>query len=427
MVIIAFSIFIIPASAEYKPAFKVRGRNAILYNVDTDTVLYTKNPDEKTYPASLTKIMVAVLLVEKNKNLKDLTVTISNNVYEEYKYSEAVIAGFDAGQKVNGHDLLAYTLVKSCADASAAIAEYVAGSEAAFIEMMNDKAKELGMTSTNFTNCHGLHDPNHYSTARDMCILTKYAMQYSVIKDIVEVARYETKDGITLAATNLMIDPNSGYYYKYATGFKTGFTDEAGRCLASTASYEGMTYILIMLGCPAVEGSVENRYEFIDSAELYRWAFLGFSYVSILDKSEVVDSIPVEYSWDYDSVNVRPHKDLYALMPNEADKSTLNMKVKYKNDKLEAPVKKGQVVGTIEMYYADQLVGIVDCVAAESIEGSSILKTVRSVSDFFRRNKKVIAAILLIIVAIVIIFVIAVIRLNSKKKKYGRVRNYKRF
>lgn len=425
--VLAVSVFIIPAFAEYKPTFEIRARNAILYNVDTDTVLYSLDPDEKTYPASLTKIMVAILLVEKNQNLDDLTVTISPEIYEEYKYSEAVIAGFEAGQKVNGHDLLAYTLVKSCADASAAIAEYVAGSEEEFIKMMNAKAKELGMNNTNFKNCHGLHDPEHYSTARDLCILTKYAMQYSLITDIVKVARYETKDGITLAATNLLIDPNSDYFYKYATGFKTGFTDEAGRCLASTASYEGMTYIAIMLGCPAVEGSIENRYEFIDSAELYRWAFLGFSYVSVLGDSDVVDSLPIEYSWDYDSVNVRPEKEIYALMPNEADKSTLDMKIKYKSESIEAPVKENQVVGTIEMYYANQLIGTVNCVAANSVEGSALLKTFSSIKEFFFQNRKTIAAVLLGIVLVIIGFIIAIIRLNSKRKKYGRVRNYKRF
>lgn len=432
---LAVSILAPCASAKntFRPTFDIHARSAILYNVDTDTVVYDVDADKRMYPASLTKIMVAVLLVEKNQDLENLTLTVSEDVYYEYRYSEAVIAGFEAGQQVNGYDLLAYTMVKSCADASAVIAEYVAGGEAAFIELMNKKAKEIGMTGTHFTNCHGLHDENHYSTARDMCILTKYAMQYSMITDVVKVARYITKDGITLAATNFLIDPNSSpdYYYKYATGFKTGYTNEAGRCLASTATYEGMTYILILLGCPAQENSVENRYEFIDSGELYRWVFTSISYRSVLPKNETVDSLKVNFSWDYDNVQVVAKNEVFSMMPNEADDSTLSYEVEYdeeyKKNGIEAPLKKGKKVGVVKVKYAGEVIGTTDAVIAHSIEGSQLLKISSGVTDFLEENLKYIAFGALILIVLLIIFIALVVRLNSKKKKYGKVRNYKRF
>lgn len=425
-VVFLVSALSLPANA-YKPTFKHHANSVLLYNVDTDTVVYSQDPDKRVYPASLTKIMVAVLLIEKNDNLKDLTLTVSEEIYLRYRYSEAVIAGFETGDEVNGYDLLAYTMVKSCADAAGIIAEYVAGSEAAFIDMMNQKAKELGMTSTNFTNCHGLHDENHYSTARDMCILTKYAMQYSAITDTAKVARYETVDGITLAATNLLIDPTSGYYYRYATGFKTGYTNEAGRCLASTATYEGMTYICIMLGCPPQEDSLENRYEFIDTAELYRWVFTSFTYRQVLEGSETVDSIPIDYSWDYDTVNVRPSKDIFALVPIDADESTFKVEVEFTNDRLQAPVKKGTVVGAVNVYYAEEKVGAANAVVAESVEGSQILRATSGITAFLKKYKTIFALIALILLVLIIIFIAITIRLNSKKKKYGTVRRYKRF
>ncbi len=128
----------VPAYA-YKPTFETKAKAAILYNNDTDTVVYSKNADEKMFPASLTKIMVAVLFVENCDNLQDLTLTVSEDIYLRYRYSDAVIAGFETGDKVNGYDLLAYTLVKSCADAAGLIAEYVSGSEDAFIDLMNKK------------------------------------------------------------------------------------------------------------------------------------------------------------------------------------------------------------------------------------------------------------------------------------------------
>ena len=425
-VIFLVSALTLPANA-YKPTFKNHADAVLLYNVDTDTVVYSQNPDKRVYPASLTKIMVAILLIEKNDNLKDLTLTVSEEIYLRYRYSEAVIAGFQTGDKVNGYDLLAYTMVKSCADAAGMIAEYVAGSEAAFIDMMNAKARELGMTSTNFTNCHGLHDENHYSTARDMCILTKYAMQYSAITDTAKVARYETVDGITLAATNLLVDPTSGYYYRYATGFKTGYTNEAGRCLASTATYEGMTYICIMLGCPPQEDSLENRYEFIDTAELYRWVFTSFTYRQVLEGRETVDSIPIDYSWDYDTVNVRPSKDIFALVPVDADQSTFKVEVEFTNDRLEAPVKKGTVVGVVNVYYAEEKVGAANAVVAESVEGSQLLRATSGITKFLKKYKNIFAIIALILLILIIVFIAVTIRLNSKKKKYGTVRRYKRF
>ena len=411
----------------YKPAYKLHSKATFLYNIDTDTVVFSQNPDEKMYPASLTKIMVALLYCEKFDNLKDKTFTVSKKVAEEYQYSEAVTGGFEEGDKINGYDLLAYTMVKSCADASAVIAEEVSGSEPEFIDLMNKRAKELGLNNTHFTNCHGLHDPNHYSTARDLCTLTRAAMNISVIKDIVTVPRYETKNGITLAASNLLVDPSSGYYYKYATGFKTGYTDEAGRCLASTATYEGMTYISILLGCPAVENSLINRYEFLDTAELFRWVFTSFTYRSVLSPNETVDSVPVSYSWDSDTVNIRPKDEVFALVPIGANKSTFKIKTEYKVKNLEAPVKKGDILGTVKVNYAGNVIGTCDAIAAESVEGSQVLKLLTIIKDFIKKNSIIFVPLALGILIAIIILIAITVRLNSKKSKYGKVKRYKRY
>lgn len=424
--ILAFSVLTIPAYA-YKPTAELHAGAVMLYNTDTDTVLFAENENEKMYPASLTKIMVAVLFVEKESNLKDLTLTVSSGVYETYKYSDAVTAGFEAGETVNGYDLLAYTMVKSCADAAAVIAEHVAGSEAAFVDMMNEKAQQIGMYNTHFSNCHGLHENDHYSTARDLCILTNYALKYSAICDIASQARYETKNGITLAATNMLIDPSTDYYYQYATGFKTGFTDEAGRCLSSVASHNGMTYICIMLKCPAVENSITNRYEFLDSAKLFQWAFENFQYRSVLSKNETVDSIPIKYSWDYDTVNVKVEKEIFALIPIDADESTFQIKTVYKQKDLDAPTKQGTAVGTVAVYYAGECIGTANAVTAESVEGSKLLKATESAKDFLNTYKNIFIALILVAFIVVIIFIALTIRLNSKKKKYGKVKKYKRF
>ena len=232
----------------------IEGQSAVLMDAVTDTVLYSKNPDDRLYPASITKIMTAMLAL-KYGNMDD-TVTISQeNVTLE---SGSQVAGFQAGDQVTMDQLLHCLLVYSANDAASAIAEHVGGTTDKFVEMMNSFAAELGCTGTHFTNPHGLQDENHYTTPYDIYLMLKEALNYPEFTDITQMSSYTVtykhSDGSDASAT---LPATDHYLTGEATapkdvtilGGKTGTTDKAGNCLAllSQNAY-GKPFISIVMG-----------------------------------------------------------------------------------------------------------------------------------------------------------------------------------
>ncbi len=224
---------------------------AVLMDKD-GKVLYEFNHDERIYPASLTKIMTALVAIENMDNIND-TITIPGDIYDYINAENASTAGFYAYETVTFNDLLHGTLLSSGAECSLALAVYLGGSEEMFVRMMNEKAKEIGMENTNFTNVCGLHNYEHYSTAEDMAILLNYALKNSEFKSIFTTPDYYTTtdyhtDGIMLSST--MFSQMDYYSFEGGEflGGKTGYTSEAGYCLASLAEVSGEEYTLITVG-----------------------------------------------------------------------------------------------------------------------------------------------------------------------------------
>lgn len=217
------------------------------------------NSEEQIYPASLTKIMTAIVAIE---NLDDLNtqITLSPTIFEKLYGRDATQAGFEAGESVRAIDLLYGVILPSGAECCLALADYIAGSEAAFVEMMNKKASRLGMDGTHFCDSTGLHDPEHYSTARDMAILLKYALKNRTFREIIESTKRSTgvtnvhPDGITFYSTMFKNLPDAAVTGGKIMGGKTGYTDDAGLCLASFAQIEGREYILVTAGAPGNTG-----------------------------------------------------------------------------------------------------------------------------------------------------------------------------
>ena len=292
---------------------------------------------------------------------------------------------------------------------------------------MNDKAAQLGLKNTRYSNPVGLHDENNYTTVRDIFTLTKYALKNKTFKEICETSRYTMpatnySGERTLTSTNELQNSNNPNYYQYAKGVKTGFTDEAGRCLVSTASYGGYNYMCIVMKCPN-DGTGKH---FKDSTELYRWAFNNFSFKEVADSTEPVCEMPLELSLDTDFVPLYFKKPFVTILPNEADDSTIRVVPILKKDAVtnkevvEAPVKKGDVLGVAEIYYAEKLIGTVDLVVGEDIPASKLLVGVKKVKAFFSSSYM---KILYGVVAIaIIIFIILVIKLNIALIKRRKVR-----
>lgn len=251
---------------------EISSKNAVLYRVSDWSVVYDKGAEERIYPASMTKIMTALVMLENEPDL-DQTMVIDTDSYNALYEADASVAGFDPGETVTVRDLLYGMLLPSGADCSMTAAVNIGGSEAGYVDMMNQKAAELGMTNTHFANCTGLHDDNHYSTVADIAKLLNYALQDGNFQAVITKDSYTTQptdvhpDGVTLRSTLFRAMATAGIEAPEIMGGKTGFTDEAGLCLASVANVNGEEYILVTAG--AGGSSSEEPNHVIDAHNIY--------------------------------------------------------------------------------------------------------------------------------------------------------------
>lgn len=419
-----FSAVLCPlsVSAYEVTGFEINAKAGMLISMDTGEILYENNIDKKIYPASITKIMTAILMLESEKYDPDAKIAMTQEVLTMILGTGSVVSNLRAGEKITQKDLLYYVLMSSAGDCTYLAAQYYSGSVEAFVEKMNEKAKELGLENTHYVNPIGLHDDNHYTTVRDIQKLTAYALKNPTFKEVCETPRYTV--GATnysgqrvLSTTNFLQDTTTNYYYQYAKGVKTGFTDEAGRCLVSTAVYNGYTYMCILVGCPNNAG---KRYEFADSAELYRWAFNNFSFKEIAKSDEPVCEIPVELSFDTDFVTLYFKEPFVSVLPNDADDSTIIIEPHLNSESVEAPVKKGEVLGTADVIFAEKVIGTVELVAGEDVESSWLLVAMEKVKGIF--SSVYMKVVYVAIALVVVIFIALCIKMNFSRIKKRKVK-----
>lgn len=392
---------------------------------ENDTIIYSKDADKRMYPASIAKLMTAIVMVENIKDFETETIVFSKEAMNRILGTgSAVYAGdgLKIGEEMKASEALAALLITSSGDVAYAISEHVGGTTENFVQMMNDKAKEMGLNGTHYTNPVGLHDDNLYTTARDIYYLAKYAFGIEKIKSLLSHTSYTFEatnfhDSITLPASNLMINPNSNVYYRYAVCGKTGFTSKAGRCLVSMAEYGGYTYIAVVLDAKTINGS---RNEFIDSANMFRWAFNNFEFKSVLDASTPVTEAPLHLSSEYDYLPICFEGGLKTILPKEADASTIEYDLKLNQDEFRAPVKKGDVVGSADIFYAEEKIGTLNLVAGQTVKASPLLVFLDSAKKFLTSLPMKIFY--LVLASVIVIFVLAVIILNKGKKQKRRVK-----
>ena len=406
----------------YEPTatgIEITANAAMLVSMDTDEVLYEKNADAKVYPASITKIMTTLLILESDKYNPTGKIAMTEEALDLISGTGSSVSLLKVGDEFTELDLLYMVLMSSYGDCSLLAAIHYGGSVDGFVEQMNTRAAELGLTNTSYQNPIGLHHENNYTTARDTYILTKYALQNETFKQICETTRYTfetSKSGTrTLSTTNFLHDNTTNYYYPYAKGVKTGYTDEAGRCLVSTASYDGYNYMCIIFGCPPKE-----KKHFTESADLYRWAFKNFEYKTVANTTTPVAQIEVDLSHDIDSISLYVEKSIVSILPKDADESTISIVPHLDAQKVDAPIKSGQVLGTADVVYAEKVIGTVNLIATQNVEKSPLLQTFRGAKNTLTSiYMKIIYA---IIGLIVLYFIIAIIVMNVKGKKKRKVK-----
>lgn len=416
--IFAFSF---PASAYQINEYELHCDAAMVISLDTGDVLYAKNHTEKLYPASITKLMTAIVMVENIDDLDNTYMTYTKTANNLILGTGSVVYNLNIGEKMKAKDALASLLVSSHGDTAYMIAEHVGGTIENFVDMMNEKAEEMGLQDTHFVNPVGLHDDDHYTTAADIYVFAKYAFEIDVIKEMASQARYKMEATNvhaerTIANSNLLIDPNSNVYYKHTICGKTGFTDEAGRCLVSTASNGTYTYMAIVLNAKTKNG---KRYDFIDSENMYRWAFDNFEYKTVLEPSTPVDEVKVNLSNDADHVSVVLEGGLKALLPKDADLSTVQIKTNLFAEEINAPVQKGAILGTADIYYAEEKIGTINLIAANTVEHSKFkvfVEDAKTVSiNFF--TSTIMKVFYVLVILVIVGFIALTVWLNLTKKK----------
>lgn len=251
---------------------ELNSREAILVRLSDRSILYHHNRDDLTYPASLTKIMTTLVALE---NLPDLEerIVLEESIFPALYQENASMAGFQPGEAVRALDLLYGVMLPSGAEAAIGLSRAIAGSEAAFAEKMNERAAQLGMNGTHFTNATGLHDSEHYTTVKDMAILLAYALNNDTFRDIFTAARHTTaptnlhEDGVTFRSTLFAKIGSPSFGGGEIIGGKTGYTSAAGQCLASLAVKNGEEFILITTG--AQRDETDTQYNMLDALLVY--------------------------------------------------------------------------------------------------------------------------------------------------------------
>lgn len=347
----------------------------ILIDADTGEVLYGKNENAKMYPASTTKIMVALLALE---NLQpEEMVTASNSALSLLPPGHTNI-GIKNGEQLSVRDLLYALMLPSAGDAANVLGEKISGSVDEFVKLMNKRAAEIGMKNTNYMNASGAHDELHYTTASDMALLARTVMENKMFREIVKTDVYvieateQYPEERRLLNTNHLVSKKrtSKYYYEYATGIKTGFTNPAKRCLVSSASKNGVNLICVALGADVVNN---EQMDFVDSRNLFEYGFSSYSRKTVVKKGEIVSEVKIKSAkGDSDNVLLEAGADITKLTQSDKELGEKTSKLTLYNDVVEAPIKKGEVLGEMEYFVDNVSVGKIPLVSTKDYARSTI-------------------------------------------------------
>ncbi|MBQ9531854.1 MAG: D-alanyl-D-alanine carboxypeptidase [Eubacterium sp.] len=405
------------SEAMYKVNEKVYADAYMLINLDDSSlpVIAAKNQNKKKYPASLTKIVTAMVTIN---NVPDLSkkAKVSQGVILSLANTGAQIAGLEVGEERTIEELLYLTMVYSACDACRVLGEYVAGSVDNFVSMMNDWVQSLGCENTHFTNADGLHDDDHYSTAADMATITLEALKNDTFVKISTTKSIDYKK-YTFIHTNFMLDKfHVTYYYEYAEGIKTGSTTEAGYCVITKASKDGYNYLAVVMDSPIKKlDGIDTKCSFIDAATLFDWAFNSLKYSTTIRKNDLVTEVPVNNGKDADTVQLVAKEDVTTLVPSSLDASAVIVKPIDPPESLNAPITKGDEICKAEIIYANKVIAKTKLVAAKTVELSAFLKIFNGIRNFF--GNKFVLAILLILIVVAIIYIIVFAKKLKKEKK----------
>lgn len=406
----------------------IQCKAALLVDANTGLAVYAKNEHQELYPASLTKIMTALLTleaIEDGKLAMGQEVTASASALEGLS-ADGSSANIQVGETMTVENLLYCMLVVSANEACDILAETISGSVSAFVDAMNARAAELGCKNTHFVNPNGLHDSQHYTSAWDMYLITKEAMTHPDFMRICDTATYTVpatnlSDARTLHTTNYLIGAwwSRGYLNSDAHGIKTGSTSDAGHCLVSSATRGSLSFISVVLGGDRVtlENNEIRTYSFYDTNQLFNWAFENFTYQTVMEGQKEIREVPVSLS-KIDHVLAVTAEDTEVLMPKVLKPDDLEQRVTLSEETVEAPVNAGQKLGTLELVYDGTVYAAVDLLASNGVEASKLLTFWRDVQLFFAKTS--VRAVLIVLAVLIAALIVWKLLFSRRRYRYGR-------
>lgn len=420
------------------PSIDIQAKAALLLDQNTGKIVYGKNEHEELYPASLTKIMTALLVlraVDEGKLTMDQSVTASESAFETL-HDDGSSAGIKAGEILTVRQLLQCLLIVSANEAGTILAEAVSGSVSAFVEEMNAEAEALGCENTHFVNPTGLHDPQHYTSAWDLSLIATEALKYpdflticDSIKEIIPATNLSPER--VLRTTNYLLDTwrALGYRYRNAHGIKTGSTSDAGYCLVSSAEKGELRFLSVVMGCERVvdaSGKADVK-SFSETRRLFEWGFENFSYKTVQSVNDMLASLPVTLSQETNSVVLHPAEDVVVLLPNVLSADDLKRVIRFEKESVEAPVQAGEVLAEAVLSYGDTEYAVIPLVALNDIDASRSLVLLAQVKAVLAKPIVKIAVIL--VVGLLLALLIWKLTVGRRRYRYGKnvrpSRNYK--
>ncbi len=350
---------------------EIKAKSAILMEVNTGKILYEDNSDEKLPPASITKVMTLLLVMEAiDEGSINLETVVTASAYACSMGGSQI--WLKEGETMTVHELLKATVIASANDASVALAELVAGSEEGFVALMNEKAKSLGMNNTTFKNCTGLDAEGHLTTAHDVAVMSKELIKHDLIKNYSTVWMDSLRDGESeLVNTNKLVR-----FYKGTTGLKTGTTSIAKYCLSATAERDGLELVAVVMA-----GDTSND-RFEGAKKLLDFGFANYSFACV--SSELKEKETPVSKGVKKTVKIATYQKVGILMA-KTQKDDIKRECVWKEN-LTAPVQKGDVVGYVNIRLGEEVVGKIEIVAAEKVEKLNILVTFTQILKGILKN-----------------------------------------
>lgn len=347
--------------------FDFYSKYMILYNLDENTILYQKDSEEEISIASMTKIMTAIVAIENIDSLEE-TILLTREDFSGLKEANASVAGFFVGQKVTYLDLLYGLLLPSGADAAQALTRNVTKTREQFVFLMNEKAKMLGLEHTHFENETGLDQKGHYSTVKDVATLFMYALQNETFQKIISTKTYETSDHrLQFQSTAFKNITKYGLKMDYFVGGKTGTTYDAGLCLASIATYNGVSYMLVTAGAPYPS---YGPHHLVDAKTIYEYYMANFENKILVEKEEPLISISTDYGKQKE-ITFYAEEEIKKYLPLNFSKQDLTYS--YEGlDQISANTKIGTYVGTMNLLYQGEILASIALYLNETIEFSLV-------------------------------------------------------